>query len=149
MKTTNATNYSALIDGELKNFSESRWQSLVEKATKEGKPVPQPEKVQTFVTYEAESAEDFEKLAPTEEVRVNLFNRGASLKQLQEIRDLMEDPDYEVSEAPYDLLATIDSVTERRAATPESKIEKLLGQLPPEALQRVMAKLLETHYVST
>lgn len=142
-KSTNSTNYAITIDGELKNFSEGRWNALVEREVKEGRPSPTPERIQTFVVYEAETLADISELAPTEETAVSLFNRGASLKQLQEIRDLMEDAEFETSEVAYDLKDVVNRVTERRAASPESKIEKLLGSLAPEALERVMAKLLE------
>lgn len=144
MKQTNSTNYALTVDGELKSFSEGRWQSLVEKTVKEGKLAPTPERIQTFVVYEAETPADFAELAPNDEVSVSLWNRGASLKQGTEIRDIMEDASVETSEAPYDLRDVINRVTERRSATPESKIEALLGKLDPEALSRVMAKLLES-----
>lgn len=143
MKANNATNYAITVDGELKSYSESRWQAFVEKTVKEGKPAPTPERVQTFVVYEAETPADFAELAPNDEVSVSLWNRGSSLKQATEIREIMEDASIELSEAPYDLKDVINRVPERRSATPESKIETLLGKLDPDALARVMAKLLE------
>lgn len=139
MKTTNATNYAITVDGDLKSFSEARWQSMLEKLTKEGKEHPAPERVQTFVTYEAETPEDFAVLASA--TQVDLFNRGSSLKQLQEIRILMESADFEPTETPYDLADVINRETERRSASPEARVEKLLSALDPDALARIMEKL--------
>lgn len=141
-KSQNATNYAITIDGELSNMSEVRWNKFVEKAIKEGKPAPVPEKVCTFITYEAETPGDFEQLAPSPDVQVVLFNRGSSLKQLNEIRDLMEDAKWEATDTPYDLLDVINRATERRAASPEEKAMKLLDGLDADALQRVMNALL-------
>lgn len=143
IKSTNVTNYSVLVDGELANFSESRWNKFVEKEIKEGRATPVPEKVQTFVTYEAETVADITELVPNEEVAVSLFNRGASLKQLTEIRGQMEDPKFTTSEAAYDLREALNAVTERRAASPEDRVASLLDKLDDAALARIMEKLME------
>lgn len=144
-KKINATNYALLVDGELKNFSEPRWQSYVEKYQKDNpnEPAPSPAKVCTFVVGEAETPADFAELAPNPDVQVALFNRGASLKQLQEIRLLMEDPQWEApGEGVYDVTGVINEVSERRSADPESKINKLLGDLPEDAVARIVEKLM-------
>lgn len=142
MKSINATNYALTVDGELTNFAESRWNKHVEKIVKEGGVAPVPEKVQTFVVYEAETVADISELVPNEEVAVNLFNRGASLKQLTAIRGYMEDPKFEVADAPYDLKEDLNAVTERRAASPEDRVASLLDKLDDDALARIMEKLM-------
>lgn len=141
MKTINATNYAIKQDGELARYTETQWQKFVETATKEGKPAPVPDKVQTFLCYEAETPEDFSLLVPNADVQVSLFNRGASLKQNQEIRELMEDPTFEPVDGGYDLSEALNRVAERRKASPEDRVKKLLAELDPAALERVMAAL--------
>lgn len=142
-KATNATCYSYTVDGELTNFSEAKWNRFVEKTVKEGHAAPVPEKVQTFVIHEAETPIDFSELVPSADIQVTLFNRGASLKQLTEIRTLMEDSTFVTSESPYDLSEALNAVTERRSANPEDKVNKLLEGLDENALARIMAKLME------
>ena len=142
----NVTAYSYKADGKnLKSFTEGRWNAMIEtwKEEKPTEPVPVPEKVCTFVTYEAATPAGFEELAPNADVQCSLFNRGASLKQLTEIRDLMEDEKFEAPTSPYDLKDVINRETERRAASPEDKVKKLLADLDPDALTRVMNALLE------
>jgi hypothetical protein len=147
MKQTNVTNYSFTVgegaEKKLKNFSESRWQSFIEAETEDGGEAPVPEKVQTFVVYEAETPTDFAELVPNEAVSVSLWNRGASLKQLTEIRQLMESGDFISSESPYDLREALNSVTERRSASPEDRVASLLDKLPEDAIARIMEKLME------
>lgn len=142
MKQVNATNYRTTIDGELQNFAEGRWNKFVEKTVKEGNVAPVPEGVQTFVTYEAETLADIPEMIANEEVAVNLFNRGASLKQLTAIRGYMEDPKFEVSDAPYDLREDLNAVTERRSASPEDKVASLLDKLDDDQLARIMERLM-------
>jgi hypothetical protein len=144
----NVTAYSYRPEGPgkpLKSFTEGRWNAMIEtfKEEKPSEAVPVPEKVCTFITYEAATPEAFAELAPNADVQCSLFNRGASLKQLTEIRDLMEDDKFEAPTTPYDLKEIINRETERRAASPEDKVKKLLADLDPDALQRVMNALLE------
>lgn len=129
----------------LKSFTEGRWNAHIE-SFKEDHPneaAPVPERVCTFVTAEAATPEGFAILAPDPDVQCSLFNRGASLKQLNELRVLMEDEKFEAPATPYSLKDVINRETERRAASPEDKIKKLLGDLDPEALKRVLNSMLE------
>ncbi len=128
----------------LKSYTEGRWNAHLEDWKEEQPTVapPVPEKVCTFVTQEANTPEGFAELAPNPDVQCNLFNRGASLKQLNELRVLMEDDKWEPPSGPYDLKDVLNRETERRAASPEDKVKKLLEDLDPDALQRVMNALL-------
>lgn len=141
-KAINATNYAIKVGEDFENYAEGRWNKKVEEATKAGEPTPVPDRVCTFVVYEAETPADFAELAPSDEVSVNLWNRGASLKQLTEIRELMTDPTFEIPSTPYDLKDVINRATERRKATAEDKVKKLLADLDEGALERVMAALM-------
>jgi hypothetical protein len=144
----NVTAYSFRPEGPgkpLKSFTEGRWNAMIESFKEEhpNETAPVPERVCTFVTYEAATPAGFEELAPDADVQCSLFNRGASLKQLNELRVLMEDEKFEAPGTPYDLKDVINRETERRAATPEDKIKKLLSDLDPDALTRVMNALME------
>jgi hypothetical protein len=127
-----------------KSFSESAFNKQVEEATKNQEEAPVPSKRQTFLIHEAESIDDILQVCPNEQVAVDLFNRGASLKQLNEIRDLMEDDAFEVVEGSYDLKDVIARVTERKKLSPMDKVLRSLGQLSDEERQAIVAKLLAT-----
>lgn len=132
---------------EYKSISESQFKKLQEEATndKSGN-TPQPEAVrqQTFTLHEAETLADISEVCPVETVAVDLFNRGASLKQLNEIHDLMESDDFEPVEGAYDLKEVIAQVTERRKMSPMDKVLKQLSNLSEEETKAIIAKLLGT-----
>jgi hypothetical protein len=147
-KVKTATYVTLTVDGESKSFSESAFNKQVEEATKSNTAPPTPLKRQTFLMHEAEvvsdGIEDILSVCPNAQVAVDLFNRGASLKQLNEIRDLMEDDTFEVVEGSYDLKDTIARVTERKKLSPMDKVLRSLGQLSDEERQAIVAKLLAT-----
>lgn len=143
-KVKTATYVTLTVEGESKSFSESAFNKQVEEATKNQTEAPVPVKRQTFLIHEADSVDDILQVCPNEQVAVDLFNRGATLKQLNEIRDLMEDDTFEVVEGSYDLKDTIARVTERKKLSPMDKVLRSLGQLSDEERQAIVAKLLAT-----
>lgn len=147
MKTNVATYYTILKNGEQEKVNEKAYLKLVETAKQAGEEPPAPIKVQSFGFPEAENDADVALLASTEEVRVGLFNRAASLKMIQGgggVDDLMVDnEDFTPVEGIYDLTSVINAPTERRAASPEAKIEKLLSGLDEATMQRIMQKIMD------
>ncbi len=131
-------------DGELASISESAFNKLTEDATKANTEPPEALRRQTFLIHEAESIDDILLLCPNELVAVDLFNRGASLKQLNEIRALMESDaaDFQVVEGSYDLKDVISRVTERKKMSPMDKVLKALGGLSDEERQAIIGKLV-------
>lgn len=144
MKTNVATYYTIGTGENEELLRENKYQSLVEEATKSGAQAPSPTKVQSFGLPEAETDADIAELCPSEEIRVSLFNRAASLKMLNDIRDkMLNDEAFQPIDGVFDLTSVINEPTERRAASPESKIEKLLSGLSEDAVARIMQKILE------
>jgi hypothetical protein len=132
---------------DLKSISESQFKKLTEEAgaDKTGATVaPEAVRSQTFTLHEAENLADISEVCPVEAVAVDLFNRGASLKQLNEIRDLMESDDFEQTEGAYDLKEVIARVTERRKMSPMDKVLKQLGALSDEEKAAIISRLLGT-----
>ena len=89
MKTNVATYYVVGSGDNEELLRENKFQGLVEEAGKKTppEPPPQPTKVQSFGLPEAETDADILSLCPSEEIRVSLFNRAASLKMLNDIRE--------------------------------------------------------------
>lgn len=145
MKTNIATYYTVGTGDNEELLRENKFQSLVEEAGKKNPPEPAPvaTKVQSFGLPEAETDADILALCASEEIRVSLFNRAASLKMLNDIRDKMLGSDFTPQDGVFNLTSVISEATERRTASPESKIEKLLSGMSEEAVQRIMAKILE------
>lgn len=146
MKTNVATYYVIGTGDSQELLRENKFQSLVEDAGKKTPPEagPTPEKVQSFGLPEAETDADITSLCPSEEIRVTLFNRAASLKMLNDIRDkMLNDENFQPVDGVFDLASVISEPTERRTASPEAKIEKLLSGLSEDAVQRIMQKILE------
>lgn len=129
-------------EGELKSIGETQFNKMTEDAKTSGTDAPEAVRQQTFSIHEAESVEDILEVCPDADVAVDLFNRGATLKQLNEIRDLMESEDFATVEGSYDLLDVITRKTERRKMSPLDKVLKALGGLSDEERQNVVAKLL-------
>lgn len=133
------------VISDFKSISEAQYKKLQEEATndKTGATVaPEAVRSQTFTLHEAETLADISEVCPNEAVAVDLFNRGASLKQLNEIRDLMESEDFEQVEGSYDLKEVISRVTERRKMSPMDKVLKQLGALSDEEKQAIISRLL-------
>ena len=146
MKTNVATYYVVGTGDAAELLRENKFQSLVEDAAKQVPPAepPQATKVQSFGLPEAETDGDIASLCPSEEIRVSLFNRAASLKMLNDIRDkMLNDENFNTVDGVFDLTSVISEPTERRTASPEAKIEKLLSGLSEDAVQRIMQKILE------
>src|SRR5260221_9708698 len=146
MKTNVATYIVVGTGDSAELLRENKFQSLVEEAGKKTppEPAPQPTKVQSFGLPEAETDADITSLCASEEIRVSLFNRAASLKMLNDIRDkMLNDENFTTVDGVFDLTSVISEPTERRAASPESKIEKLLSGLDEAAVQRIMQRILE------
>ncbi len=146
MKTNVATYYVVGTGENEELLRENKFQSLVEDAGKTvpPSPAPQPTKVQSFGLPEAETDADIHELCPSEEIRVTLFNRAASLKMLNDIRDkMLNDEGFQPIDGVLDLTSVISEPTERRTASPEAKIEKLLSGLSEDAIARIMQKILE------
>ena len=146
MKTNVATYYVVGEGDSTELLRENKFQSLVEDAGKKvpPEPGPTPAKVQSFGLPEAETDADILALCPSEEIRVSLFNRAASLKMLNDIRDkMLNDENFQPVDGVFDLTSVISEPTERRTASPEAKIEKLLSGLSEDAVQRIMQKILE------
>lgn len=147
MKFKTATYVSIGDAKEPESISEGSFNTLVEEATKSNTEQPEALRRQTFMIHEAESIEDFLQLCPNELVVVDLFNRGASLKQLNEIRQLMTSPlegedAFASVEGSYDLKDVISRVTERKKLSPMDKVLKALVGLSDEERQAIVAKLL-------
>lgn len=128
---------------------ENKFQSLVEDATNKGEAAPVAVKVQSFGLPEAETVEDITTLCPSTEIQVTLFNRAASLKMLNDIRDKMLNDDFTPQDGVFDLTSVISEPTERRAASPEAKIEKLLSGMSEDAIARIMQKIMEKQTAPT
>jgi hypothetical protein len=145
MKTNVATYYVIGTGDNTELLRENKFQALVEAAGKKTppEPGPTPEKLQSFGLPEAETDADIIALCPSEEIRVSLFNRAASLKMLNDIRDKMLNEEFQPVDGVFDLSSVISEPTERRTASPEAKIEKLLSGLSEDAVQRIMQKILE------
>ena len=140
---------------ELVSISETQFNKLVEEAKGATPPTEPPEALrqQTFTLHEAESIEDIQTMCPDLSVGIDLFNRGASLKQLNEIRDLMEsalegDDSFATVEGSYDLADVIGRKTERRKMSPLDKALKALGNLTDDEKQQLVAKLLAAQTAS-
>jgi hypothetical protein len=152
MKTNVATYYVVGSGDSQELLRENKFQALVEDAGKKTPPEagPTPEKVQSFGLPEAETDADILSLCPSEEIRVSLFNRAASLKMLNDIRDkMLNDENFQPVDGVFDLSSVISEPTERRTASPEAKIEKLLSGLSEDAVQRIMQKILEKQTTPT
>lgn len=152
MKTNVATYYVVGSGDNEELLRENKFQSLVEDAQKANppQPAPQPTKMQSFGLPEAETDADILELCPSEEIRVSLFNRAASLKMLNDIRDkMLNDEGFQPVDGVFDLTGVISEPTERRTASPEAKIEKLLAGLGEDAIQRIMQKILEKQTAPT
>jgi hypothetical protein len=146
MKTNVATYYTVGTGDSEELLRENKFQSLVEDSGKKTPPEapPVPTKMQSFGLPEAETDADILTLCPSEEVRVSLFNRAASLKMLNDIRDkMLNDENFVPQDGILDLSSVIAQPTERRSASPETKIEKLLEGLGEDAIQRIMQKIAE------
>jgi len=146
MKTNIATYYTVGTGDNEELLRENKFQQLVEEAGKKTPPEapPSPTKVQSFGLPEAETDADILALCPSEEIRVSLFNRAASLKMLNDIRDkMLNDENFAPQDGVLDLTSVISEPTERRTASPEAKIEKLLSGLSEDAVARIMQKILE------
>jgi hypothetical protein len=141
-KIRTVTNVSIKENDELVSISESKYNALIEAATTAKTEPPEAMRKQTFTLHEAESLQDITELCPNEEVAVSLFNRGASLKQLKEISDLMESDDFEQVEGSYDLRDVIARVVERKKLSPMDKVLRSLGQLSDDEKQAIISKLL-------
>lgn len=140
MKTTNVT-YVRTKDGDkLKSIRESVFTADNEELTKEGKEPIEALAQQTFLVYEAESDEDVDTLSQNPTVRVALYNRGASLAQLNEIRDKIEDSSFVPVDGVYDLADVLNTVRERRKMSPEDKALKILAELDPAVREAVLAR---------
>ncbi len=144
-RTKNATYITIKdVDGELKSISETAFNKGVEAQTYTAE---EAIRRQTFAIYEAESVDEILELAPNPAVAADLFNRGSTLKQLNEIRDLMESPTegadaFAPVEGVYDLKGVINEVRERRKMTPLEKALRDLAALSDEDKQRIVAQLL-------
>jgi hypothetical protein len=152
MKTNVATYYVVGSGDSQELLRENKFQALVEDAGKKTPPEagPTPDKVQSFGLPEAETDADILSLCPSEEIRVSLFNRAASLKMLNDIRDkMLNDENFQPVDGVFDLSSVISEPTERRTASPEAKIEKLLSGLSEDAVQRIMQKILEKQTTPT
>lgn len=109
-----------------------------------------PDMVQSFGLPEAETIEDISTLCPSTEIQVVLFNRAASLKMLNEIRaKMLKDEDFTPVDGVFDLTSVISEPSERRSASPEQKIEKLLSGLSEDAIARIMQKIMEKQTAPT
>lgn len=145
-KTYNETRYNYTYIDE-KGATEDREnvkESVFEKHKKELEtaklPEPQVTKAQSFTYHEAETLADIPSLIPDEAVAVDIFNRGAVLKQQSEIRGFMLDANEAATEGAYDLQEALASKTERRVADPRSKAIKALAGLSKEDLLAVLAQ---------
>ena len=121
MKTNVATYYTVGTGDSEELLRENKYQSLVEEAGKKTPPEagPTPTKVQSFGLPEAETDADILELCPSEEIRVSLFNRAASLKMLNDIRDkMLNDENFQPIDGVFDLTSVISEPTERRTASP-------------------------------
>ena len=144
-KTYNETRYNYTYIDE-KGATEDREnvkESVFEKHKKElaeaKLPEPQVTKAQTFTYHEAEAVADIPAMIPDEAVAVDIFNRGAVLKQQSEIRAFMIGEDAP-TEGVYDLAEALAAKTERRVADPRSKAIKALAGLSKEDLLAVLAQ---------
>lgn len=97
-------------------------------------------KLQTFTISLAENWDEIATLVPNEAARLAHFNRGFGIAQTQARRDIMLDPAEAIKEGNYDLLPEVQEPTERRKASTEDKAKKLLADLDPEALARILAQ---------
>jgi hypothetical protein len=152
MKTNVATYYTIGSGDSTELLRENKYQALVEEAGKKTPPEagPAATKVQSFGLPEAETDADILTLCPSEEIRVSLFNRAASLKMLNDIRDkMLNDEDFTPVDGVFDLTGVISQPTEKRTASPESKIEKLLSGLDESAVQRILQRILEKQTAPT
>lgn len=148
MKQESTTRFAIQVGSEIEIVNESKYNKLKEDAVKSNQEAPEAIAVQTFVTYEAENDEDAVALSPDPAVRIAHFNRGVSLRQLNEMRSLMESatttgPDaFQITEGAYDLREICNQAPERRKMSPEDKALKALEALPPEVLQGLLARFL-------
>ena len=140
MKTVNITYVRTKEADKLKSIRESVFSADNEELSKEGKDTVEALAQQTWLTYEAESDEDVAILSPNLAVRLALYNRGASLAQLNEIRDKMEDPNFVPVDGVYDLADVLNTVRERRKMSPEDKALKILAELDPAVREAVLAR---------
>jgi hypothetical protein len=149
MPRPKSATYVTILDGnDPVSLSETSFNKQVEAAKEHNEPAPEAVRRQTFTMYEAENADDILVVCPNEQVAVDLFNRGASLKQLNEIRDLMQSPiagedAFESVEGAYDLKDAIARVTERKKLSPMEKVLRALGDLSDIEKKDIVARLLE------
>lgn len=150
MSKVRSATYVSIQDGdEIASILESKFNTMIEEATKSNTEAPVALRTQTFTLYEAESLADISDVCPNEQVAVDLFNRGASLKQLNEIRDLMTSPvtgddAFEAVEGSYDLKDVIARVTERKKLSPMDKVLRSLTALTDDERQAIIQRLLQT-----
>jgi len=99
--------------------------------------------MQSFALPEAETLAEVQALCPSEEVLVSLFNRAATIKMQSFARLEITDEDFVPKDGTYDLTSIIAEPAERRTASPEAKIEKLLSGMDEDAIQRILQRILE------
>jgi hypothetical protein len=96
--------------------------------------------IQSITLHEAASPEEFEVLVPDPEERVNIFNRGYVIKQQQIAREEIDDDSFEPKEGAWDLRELAAQKRERRKATVEDKLAKLLGELTPQRRAEILSQ---------
>ena len=149
MPKPRSVTYVSVKDGEeIAKLSETAFNKQLEEAIKNQATPPEALRKQTFTMWEAESVDDILQVCPDEQVAVDLFNRGASLKQLQEIGRLMESPiagedAFEPVEGAYDLKEVIAEKTERKKLSPMEKVLRALGDLSEDEKRSIVSRLLE------
>jgi DNA polymerase I-like protein with 3'-5' exonuclease and polymerase domains len=155
--------------GKIESVSEKEFESLVADANTENakieaensargadspdlkEPVAVPTALRSlsFVKYAALTDEGFAQLVPSPEQRMKEVKRALDIKQNQYIRDIMTSDDTEFAnflakngEGAVDLAEVVAKPTERKAASPEDKLKKLLGELSVETIQAILAQAM-------
>ena len=86
-------------------------------------------KAQTFLISTAESIDEILMLTPNPEVALSYYNYGLTLAQHNVKRELMTDPEWQVVDGAYDLLADVQEPKEKRVPDPLSASRKSLKAL--------------------
>jgi hypothetical protein len=86
-------------------------------------------KTQTFLLSTAENVDEILQVTPNPDVALSYYNYGLTLAQHKVKRDLMLDADWQPIDGAYDLLADVQTPTEKRVADPMSSSRKALKAL--------------------
>lgn len=145
MRTLNETR-QAFIEGEGDDATRQVWPEkkvtkFNEEAVKNGK---EPLEIVASQTFEFLEVDGDNFIAEAQELYgvtlADVINRGGILKQQMAVRAMLSDEAFQPVEGVYSLREVCAEVTERRKATPAEKVAKLLKQLSPDDIARILTQ---------